>query len=140
MSARPSMPSRRLLGRYEIVAQIAKGGMGTVYLGRLEGVGGFRRLVAIKLVHPHLADEAQFAAMLLDEARLASQLHHPNVVGVVDVDESPLGLYIVMEYLPGGDCFLLLQVPPLLRLPRGAQSNNILRHLIEYFQKSNTIT
>lgn len=101
MSARLSMPSRRLLGRYEIVAEIAKGGMGTVYLARLEGVGGFQRLVAIKLMHRHLAGEGQFASMLLDEARLASQLHHPNAVGVVDVAESDLGLYIVMEYVDG---------------------------------------
>lgn len=102
MSQRPSKaPSRRLLGRYEIVAEIARGGMGTVFLARLEGVGGFRRLVAVKLMHRHLATEGQFASMLLDEARLASQLHHPNAVGVIDVDNSPVGLYIVMEYVDG---------------------------------------
>ncbi|MEM7609017.1 MAG: serine/threonine-protein kinase, partial [Myxococcota bacterium] len=102
MSERQSRaPSRRLLGRYEIVAEIARGGMGTVFLARLEGVGGFRRLVAVKLMHRHLATEAQFASMLLDEARLASQLHHPNAVGVIDVDRAPVGLYIVMEYVDG---------------------------------------
>ncbi|MFK8002886.1 MAG: serine/threonine-protein kinase [Polyangiales bacterium] len=96
-----AVPSRRLLGRYEIVAEIARGGMGTVFLARLEGVGGFQRLVAIKLMHPHLASEMQFTHMLLDEARLAAQLHHPNAVSVVDVAQSDIGLYIVMDYVDG---------------------------------------
>ncbi|MFT5354464.1 MAG: serine/threonine protein kinase [Polyangiales bacterium] len=100
MNASP-VPSRRLLGRYEIVAEIARGGMGTVFLARLEGVGGFQRLVAIKLMHAHLASEIQFTHMLLDEARLAAQLHHPNAVSVVDVAESDIGLYIVMDYVDG---------------------------------------
>ena len=43
------------LGRYEVLCPIASGGMATVYLGRVRGVGGFERLVAIKLMHPHLA-------------------------------------------------------------------------------------
>ena len=107
-----AVPSRRLLGRYEIVAEIASGGMGTVFLARLEGVGGFQRLVAIKLMHRHLATEVQFTHMLLDEARLAAQLHHPNAVGVIDVAESDIGLYIVMEYVDG---FALDRVLDVLR-------------------------
>ncbi len=92
---------RRKLGRYEIVAEIARGGMGTVYLARLEGVAGFQRLFAIKLLHQHLADEERFVSMLLDEARLAARLHHPNAVGIVDVSDSNLGYYLVMEYVDG---------------------------------------
>ena len=80
---------RRMLDRYELVAEIARGGMGTVFLARVEGVGGFSRLFALKLLHPHLAREPQFVTMLLDEARLAAKLHHPNAVGIVDVAESP---------------------------------------------------
>ena len=93
--------ARRKLGRYEIVAEIARGGMGTVYLARLEGVAGFQRLFAIKLLHQHLADEERFVSMLLDEARLAARLHHPNAVGIVDVSDSNLGYYLVMEYVDG---------------------------------------
>lgn len=92
---------RRKLGRYEIVAEIARGGMGTVYLARLDGVAGFQRLFAIKLLHQHLADEERFVSMLLDEARLAARLHHPNAVGIVDVSDSNLGYYLVMEYVDG---------------------------------------
>jgi len=99
--AEAARSSRRKLGRYEIVAEIARGGMGTVYLARLEGVAGFQRLFALKLLHRHLADEPQFVSMLLDEARLAARLHHPNAVGIVDVSDSPLGYYLVMEYVDG---------------------------------------
>jgi serine/threonine-protein kinase len=90
-----------MLDRYEVIAQIASGGMGTVYLARLEGVGGFQRLCAIKLMHPHLAQDPQFVAMLLDEARLAARIHHPNAVSIIDVCESERGYYLVMEYVEG---------------------------------------
>ena len=113
MSALAQAVDRRMLGRYEIVAEIARGGMGTVYLARLEGVGGFQRLSALKLLHRHLADEAQFVTMLLDEARLAARLHHPNAVGIVDVAKSELGYYVVMEYVDGFSLEQLLdRLPP----------------------------
>ena len=92
---------RRMLDRYEIVAEIARGGMGTVLLARLAGAGGFERLMAIKLMHEHLAEDQAFVTMLLDEARTAANIHHPNAVGIVDVAESPLGYYLVMSYVEG---------------------------------------
>jgi serine/threonine protein kinase len=92
---------RRMLDRYEIVAEIAKGGMGTVYLARLAGAGGFERLMAIKLMHEHLAEDDAFVTMLLDEARTAANIHHPNAIGVSDVVESPVGYYLVMNYVDG---------------------------------------
>ena len=57
---------RQLIDRYELVAEIASGGMATVFLARLSGVGGFQRLVAIKRLHPHLAGEKEFVDMFLD--------------------------------------------------------------------------
>jgi serine/threonine-protein kinase len=92
---------RRMLDRYEVIAEIAKGGMGTVYLARREGAGGFERLSAIKLLHEHLAEDESFVHMLLDEARTAANIHHPNAVGIDDVVESPLGHYLVMAYVDG---------------------------------------
>jgi serine/threonine-protein kinase len=92
---------RRKLDRYELIAEIASGGMGTVLLARLEGAGGFQRFFAIKMMHPHLVEDAQFVHMLLDEARVAARIHHPNVVATVDVCESPLGYYLVMDYVEG---------------------------------------
>ncbi|MCB9660053.1 MAG: serine/threonine protein kinase [Sandaracinaceae bacterium] len=93
--------TRRMLDQYEVVAEIASGGMGTVYLARLARAGGFQRMVAIKLLHRHLAEEKHFVSMLLDEARLAARLHHPNAVGILDVRESELGYYLVMDYVDG---------------------------------------
>ncbi len=76
--------------------------MATVYLGRLVGAAGFRRLVAIKRLHPHLARDREFIDMFLDEARLAARIHHPNVVPILEVGESDKGgYYLVMEYIEG---------------------------------------
>ena len=73
------------LDRYELIGELASGGMATVFLARLSGVGGFQRLVAIKRLHPHLANEHEFVEMFLDEARLAARIHHPNVVPILEV-------------------------------------------------------
>jgi len=89
------------LDRYELIAEIAAGGMATVYLARLSGAGGFQRLFAIKRMHPHLAWEAEFVQMFLDEGRLAAHIHHPNVVPTLEVGVSDAGYYLVMEYIEG---------------------------------------
>lgn len=92
---------RQRMDRYELVGEIASGGMATVFLGRLGGMGGFQRFVAIKRLHPHLAGEREFVEMFLDEARLAAQIHHPNVVPILEVGASERGYYLVMEYIEG---------------------------------------
>ncbi len=74
---------RRKLDPYELIGEIASGGMATVYLGRLGGAGGFSRFVAIKQLHPHLAREEQFVQMFLDEARLAAGIHNAHVVPIL---------------------------------------------------------
>ena len=92
------------LGEYQLLAKLASGGMATVYLGRRTGAGGFDRRVAIKMLHPHLAEDPDVRAMFLDEARLAAGIRHPNVVPVVDVGDEPRrGTYLVMEYIEGSD-------------------------------------
>jgi serine/threonine-protein kinase len=96
------------LERYELVGELASGGMATVYLGRLVGVGGFQRFVAIKRLHPHLASEDDFVEMFLDEARLAASIHHPNVVPILEVGTSERGYFLVMEYVEGDTLARLL--------------------------------
>jgi serine/threonine protein kinase len=96
----PSDP-RRKLDRYELIGEIATGGMATVFLARRGGAGGFQRFVAIKRLHPHLQGEPEFVEMFLDEARLAALIHHPNVVPILEVGESEAGYYLVMEYVEG---------------------------------------
>jgi serine/threonine protein kinase len=79
--------------------------MATVYLGRALGVGGFERLVAIKVMHPHLAIDREFVAMFLDEARLAARIRHPNVVATLDVQVAGEEAFLVMDYVEGPSLF-----------------------------------
>jgi len=90
-----------LVGRYAIYEEIASGGMASVHFARLAGPSGSARTVAIKRAHPHLAREADFALMFLDEARLAARIQHPNVVSTIDVLSEPNQLLLVMEYVHG---------------------------------------
>jgi serine/threonine-protein kinase len=75
--------------------------MATVYLGRMRSPAGFARTVAIKRMHPHFAEDPTFVAMFFDEARLAMQLHHPNIVPTFDVVSADGELLLVMEYVHG---------------------------------------
>src|SRR2546429_121482 len=97
--AEPSWPQR--IGRYEVLGRLGSGGMAEVLLCRLSGTSGFERLVAVKRMLPALAQQPRFAAMLLDEARLAASIRHPNVVQVSELLHEGSELAIVMEYLEG---------------------------------------
>jgi len=97
------------LGRYELLARLATGGMGEIFLARLEGAAGFEKLYVVKRILPHLADDARFRAMLIAEARIASKLSHANICQVYELGETDGQLYIVMEYLEG------VTILPLLR-------------------------
>jgi serine/threonine-protein kinase len=101
------------VGRYVMFDRIAAGGMAAVHLGRLMGEGGFSRTVAIKALHPQFALDPEFAAMFLDEARLAARIHHPNVVATLDVVKSDDQIYLVMEYVDGESLFYLLKTAAL---------------------------
>src|SRR5712691_3341001 len=75
--------------------------MAELDLARLHGVGGFAKLVAIKRILPHLAQDRQFVDMFLNEGRIAAQLSHPNVCQVYELGEVDDELYLAMEYLAG---------------------------------------
>src|SRR5215472_6678239 len=98
-SAPQRLPDR--IGRYEILLPLASGGMGTVYLARARGVGGFEREVAVKLLHAHLRDAPGSGLELIEEAKLAVRIRHPNVVPMLDVGDDPLGMFLVMDYIEG---------------------------------------
>lgn len=89
------------LGRYELVSKIASGGMATVYRGRKSGRGGFEREFAVKVVHPHLSAVEGFTERFLDEARVASRVHHPNVCAVIDIDADRGYQFLVLELIDG---------------------------------------
>jgi serine/threonine-protein kinase len=96
---RPTAPSK--IGRYELCFELASGGMASVHLARVEGNPGFEKLVALKRIHPHLANEREYIEMFLDEARIASRITHSNVCSVFDFGEVDGEYFIAMEYLVG---------------------------------------
>jgi hypothetical protein len=91
------------LGRYTIVRRIGSGGMAELYLARARGIGGFDKLLALKLVLPHVADDPEFIEMFLDEARLAATLDHANIAHVVDIGRVGGEHFYAMEYVHGLD-------------------------------------
>ena len=89
------------LGRYSLGALVGSGGAASVYMARLDGPHGFERVLALKIVHEHLLEDRDFVAMFLDEANLASQLQHPNIVHTYELCQDHDALYLAMEYLQG---------------------------------------
>jgi len=89
------------LGRYELITRIGHGGMAEVQLALQRGPAGFEKLVVVKLVHANLASQKPFVDMLLDEARVAALVKHPNVVDIYDLGEVDGRYFIAMEYLEG---------------------------------------
>ncbi len=100
-SGSPAATPICVLGRYALFDPIARGGMATVHIARLEGLAGFARTVAIKRLHAQYAQDPEFVSMFLDEARLAARIRHPNVVPVLDVVAMDHELFLVMEYVQG---------------------------------------
>ena len=93
-------PPRRV-GRYDLLTELGRGGMASVYLARGFGSAGFERLAAVKLLHRGLCADEDFVEMFLDEARVAARLHHPNATAIIDVGADGPQLYMVMDYVEG---------------------------------------
>jgi serine/threonine protein kinase len=90
-------------GRYRLLGLLGEGGMGRLYIAERRGVRGFVKIVALKLILPHLADSDQLRDMFLNEARIAARLEHPNIVATYELGEVEGKYFISMEYLPGED-------------------------------------
>jgi eukaryotic-like serine/threonine-protein kinase len=93
--------SSTVIGKYQLVRKLATGGMAEVYLARVAGPGGFEKTVVLKRILPHLAEDQGFVQMFLEEARLAAQLNHPNVVSIFDFGQEGDQYVMVMEYIDG---------------------------------------
>jgi serine/threonine-protein kinase len=100
---------RRRVGRYELLQRLGHGGMATVFLSRASGTAGFEKLMAVKVIHPHLASEPEFVEMFLDEARIAARIHHPHVVEILDLGREEGVFFMVMEYVEGETLASLLR-------------------------------
>jgi serine/threonine-protein kinase len=88
-------------GKYRVLRKIASGGMAEVYLCRLTGEEGFRKRVALKVVHPRHADDPRFRELFAREARLAASLSHPNLIQVFDFGREGDAHFLAMEYVEG---------------------------------------
>jgi eukaryotic-like serine/threonine-protein kinase len=110
-SGEPVQPEPQLVtvGRYVLHRQIARGGMATIHIARLMGDEGFSRIVAAKRLLPEFAEDPEFVAMFLDEARIASRIHHRNVVPVLDVVTTGAEVILVQEYVRGVPLYWLLR-------------------------------
>lgn len=98
---------RTLPGGYTVLELIGVGGMGRVYRAEQQALG---RTVAVKIIHNHLLNDESASARFITEARAASQLNHPNSVGIIDFGTTEDGLlYLVMEFLRGRDLAHILQ-------------------------------
>lgn len=103
-----------MIGRYEVLAELGSGGMASVHLARIVGPGTFRKLVALKRIHPHLADRRDVVEMFVDEASLAARITHPNTCSVIDFGEADGTWYMAMEYLEGAPLSSIFEVSPRL--------------------------
>lgn len=102
-------PAWRPIGRYELGPRLAAGGMAELYVARASGVHGFQKYFALKRILPRLCDDREFVEMFLDEARLAAQLDHPNVVHVHDIGEDADGPFFTMDYLHGQSLLAIIR-------------------------------
>ncbi|MGE0786820.1 MAG: PEGA domain-containing protein [Sandaracinaceae bacterium] len=96
-----NMPAR--FGKYTLMRKLATGGMAELFLALQKSVAGFEKLIVVKRVLPHLAQDESFIEMLLSEARIAATLNHPNVAHIYDVGEANGQFYIAMEHVHGED-------------------------------------
>jgi serine/threonine-protein kinase len=125
-----------ILGRYVVRRKLAEGGMAEIFLAAVEGPEGFEKEVVIKRIRSHFANEPGFVRMFVDEARVASRLHHPNIVQIFDFDRHEDSYSIAMEYVRGRSLWelrrrcreLLRPLPPVLSAWVAAEVARALEH------------
>ncbi|MGF1469664.1 MAG: serine/threonine protein kinase [Sandaracinaceae bacterium] len=111
-SADPSLASRTPpevtpFGKYLLLERIAVGGMAEVYTAKSFGIEGFEKTIAIKRILPAMAEDEDFIAMFIDEAKIAGRLTHANIAPIYELGKLGGSHYIAMEYVWGKD---LLQI------------------------------
>ena len=102
---RPLEP--RVFGKYCLLERVSVGGMAEVFRARPLDAPNFRRFLALKKILPNLAEDTEFISMFVDEARIAVQLHHPNVCQIYELGKLHGSFYIVMEFIAGKDLLAL---------------------------------
>jgi serine/threonine-protein kinase len=95
-------------GPYNLIKRIAFGGMAEIHLAKASGIGGFEKLLALKVIHPKFSADQGFIDMLVDEAKIAVQLSHVNIGQIFDLGRIEDTYYIAMEFIDGKDLYQLL--------------------------------
>jgi serine/threonine protein kinase len=111
MGAPARAPSWRddTLGPYRLLDRLAVGGMAEVFKAKRAGVEGFEKIVAVKLILPHLGENKEFLDMFVDEAKMVAGLAHPNIVQIYELERIENTYYIAMEFVHGRDLRTILR-------------------------------
>ena len=104
-------------GKYTLIDRIAVGGMAEIFLARQAGLEGFEKTIVIKRIRPHLSKQSNFVKMFLNEAKLAAQLNHPNIVQIYDLGKISESYFIAMEYIFGRDMRRIIPKADTLGIP-----------------------
>src|SRR6185436_18346535 len=99
LEVRGAQPGLRV-GRYRILFPIAAGGMAEVWAAKPDGTG-LSRTVAVKLVRSEYAEDEEYSRMFIDEATIASSIHHPNICQTLELEREGKLLYMVLEWIAG---------------------------------------
>ena len=101
------LPAR--IGKYEVLSRLGSGGMAEVFLARQPGMAGFTKTVVVKRLKPTLAEDPRFVQLFIEEAKLAAQVQHKNVVQIFELGSEGAGaVFMAMEYVTGADLNSLL--------------------------------
>lgn len=124
------MPLKIPFGKYYLTEKIATGGMAELYRAKRVGVAGFEKLLVIKKILPHLSHHDEFVSMFINEAKIAAQLSHPNIVQIFDLGKIEDSYYIAMEYVWGKDLKAILK--------KGKEKNLLpsMEHAIQIISKA----
>jgi serine/threonine protein kinase len=104
------------VGHYQLLLEVARGGMGRVWAARREGDHGFSKLVALKTALGEIATNEEFEKLFLDEARIASRIEHPHVCSILELGDEEGVLYMVLEWIGGGTLHQLMRASSERRL------------------------
>src|SRR3954465_3625954 len=86
-------------GRYTLLERLAVGGMAEVFRAKISSSHGFEKVVVIKRLLPHPAEDQKFVSMFIDEAKLTAQLTHPKIVQILDFGEVAGQYFTALEYI-----------------------------------------
>ena len=115
---RKTVPGMMVAQRYELLEVAGQGGMATVWRGQMKGAAGWARPVAVKKMRPEFRAVKNYIDMFVEEARVGSDLNHPNIVQVYDfIQDRDRSYYLIMEWVEGIDLHTYIYTFKALKQP-----------------------